>query len=592
MPFRTAANIDRGQTHGLIISNASDNSVLVATGAALTNSQPMHVALVDGTGTQITTTGGTQYTEADIDTTITGTALMWEDAADTLRAVSASKPLPVDIQDASVVVDTEFPAAAAITDNFANPTTTNIMSMGMLWDGATWDRAKGDSTDGALVNLGSNNDVIQATPTNLKVQIFGDDTTSALNTDASGDLQVDVLTMPSVTVDSEFPTAAAITDAFANPTTTSVMAMGMGWNGTTWDRLKSDTTNGLDVDVTRVSGSVAVTGTFWQATQPISAASLPLPTGASTSANQSTANTSLANIDTDTTAIQTSVELIDDIIVAQGTALGTTKVGLLAGSVTTAAPTFTTGQINQLSLTTSGALRVDLGATSANATAVKVDGSAVTQPVSGTVSITANSAVNVAQINGVTPLMGAGNTGTGSPRVTIATDQAAVATTPAGNVAHDAADSGNPIKIGAKVETSPKGITLPIDGDRTDLYADSDGMLMVKNHTSNADTINERIADTAGTSAAFTNFSAVASTFNYVTTIAVYNSSATNGYVDIRDGTAGAILFTVPAPTVGGSVITFPVPLRQPTANTALAYDVSGALTTVYISVVGFQSKV
>lgn len=38
------------------------------------------------------------------------------------------------------------------------------------------------------------------------------------------------------------------------------------------------------------------------------------------------------------------------------------------------------------------------------------------------VAITANSAVNVAQINGVTPLMGAGNTGTGSHRVTEATD--------------------------------------------------------------------------------------------------------------------------------------------------------------------------
>lgn len=39
----------------------------------------------------------------------------------------------------------------------------------------------------------------------------------------------------------------------------------------------------------------------------------------------------------------------------------------------------------------------------------------------------ANSAVNVSQINGVTPLMGAGNTGTGSHRVTIASDQVAVA---------------------------------------------------------------------------------------------------------------------------------------------------------------------
>jgi hypothetical protein len=42
-------------------------------------------------------------------------------------------------------------------------------------------------------------------------------------------------------------------------------------------------------------------------------------------------------------------------------------------------------------------------------------------------ALTANQSVNVAQINGVTPLMGAGNTGTGSPRVTLATDQAAIA---------------------------------------------------------------------------------------------------------------------------------------------------------------------
>jgi hypothetical protein len=33
-------------------------------------------------------------------------------------------------------------------------------------------------------------------------------------------------------------------------------------------------------------------------------------------------------------------------------------------------------------------------------------------------------------------------------------------------------------------------------------------------------------------------------------------------------------------------------PLFRTTANTALAYDVSGALSTVYISVSGFKSKV
>lgn len=50
--------------------------------------------------------------------------------------------------------------------------------------------------------------------------------------------------------------------------------------------IQGSAANGLEVDVTRVSGNVAVTGTFWQATQPISAASLPLPTGAATAALQ------------------------------------------------------------------------------------------------------------------------------------------------------------------------------------------------------------------------------------------------------------------------------------------------------------------
>lgn len=38
------------------------------------------------------------------------------------------------------------------------------------------------------------------------------------------------------------------------------------------------------LETVSITGSVAVTGTFWQDTQPVSAASLPLPTGASTEA--------------------------------------------------------------------------------------------------------------------------------------------------------------------------------------------------------------------------------------------------------------------------------------------------------------------
>lgn len=69
---------------------------------------------------------------------------------------------------------------------------------------------------------------------------------------------------------------------------------------------------------------------------------------------------------------------LDASVTAQNLAQGSTTSGqvgtLVQGAVTTAAPTYTTAKTNPLSLTTTGALRVD--------------GSGVTQPVSGT--ITAN----------------------------------------------------------------------------------------------------------------------------------------------------------------------------------------------------------
>lgn len=49
--------------------------------------------------------------------------------------------------------------------------------------------------------------------------------------------------------------------------------------------------------ITSITNPVAVTGTFFQATQPISATALPLPAGASTSGLQTTGNTSLSSID-------------------------------------------------------------------------------------------------------------------------------------------------------------------------------------------------------------------------------------------------------------------------------------------------------
>jgi len=99
-----------------------------------------------------------------------------------------------------------------------------------------------------------------------------------------------------------------------------------------------------------VTGNYIGVNAFVTNTVAISAASLPLPTGASTSALQTTGNTSLASIVTNT----------NSLILAQGSTTSGQTGNLAMGAVTTAAPTYTTGQTDPLSLDTAGNLRVTL----------------------------------------------------------------------------------------------------------------------------------------------------------------------------------------------------------------------------------------
>lgn len=235
--------------------------------------------------------------------------------------------------------------------------------------------------------------------------------------------------------------------------------------------------------------------------------------------------------------------------------------------------------------TSTNPIQVSLANTGANSTAVKVDGSAVTQPVSyaTTGSGTATGALRVELANN--------GTGTLST-VTTVTTCSTVTTLTGGGVAHDSVDSGNPVKVGARAALTLSDDTMVANADRTDNVSDADGCLLVRGQFPLGDLTSERVTDTGGTSTAFSNFTNTANVRNYITAISLFNSSATAGYVDFRDGTAGSVLYTVAIPAGGGAVISSNLPLFRTSTNTALAYDVSGALTTVYISVSGFRSKV
>lgn len=218
---------------------------------------------------------------------------------------------------------------------------------------------------------------------------------------------------------------------------------------TTLASLNTKIPSGLTVTSTRllVDGSGV--------TQPISAASLPLPLGASTSALQTSGNASLTSIDSKTPAlgqalaaasvpvVLTAAQLTtltplttvavtqstspwvvsgtvaatqsgawavtanagtnlntsalalesggnlasvktntDNLSLSQGSTTSGQKGNLILGAVTTAAPTYTTAQSSPLSMTTAGAVRTD--------------GSATTQPVSGTVTANLGTIAGVA----------------------------------------------------------------------------------------------------------------------------------------------------------------------------------------------------
>ena len=111
--------------------------------------------------------------------------------------------------------------------------------------------------------------------------------------------------------------------------------------------VESNLVQGLTDTQLRAS-AVPVSGTFWQATQPVSAVSLPLPTDASTSALQTTGNSSLSSIDAKTPSLSSGrvpVEsnlvqgLTDTQLRASAVPVSAASLPLPTGAATSAAQT-------------------------------------------------------------------------------------------------------------------------------------------------------------------------------------------------------------------------------------------------------------
>lgn len=140
--------------------------------------------------------------------------------------------------------------------------------------------------------------------------------------------------------------------------------------------------------------------------------------GDASAANQVAGNASLTSIDGKMVAGSGATSAATQRVVA---ATDSPEVAGIGGVSDAAATQGSTGSVSAKLRTVTSQLNSIDTKTPALGQAVM----ASSQPVV-IASNQSNVPTNVAQINGVTPLMGAGNTGTGSPRVTLATDQAAL----------------------------------------------------------------------------------------------------------------------------------------------------------------------
>lgn len=212
-----------------------------------------------------------------------------------------------------------------------------------------------------------------------------------------------------------------------------------------------------------MASSIPVVFSSDQSSLAVTVASLPLPSGAATEAS----------------LVKLNVPL--------GTALGSNTQALVGASVTTAAPTYTTGQINPLSLTVAGGLRVD--------------GSGVTQPVSAAslpLPSGAATETTLAAINTKTLAAGQAVMAASSP-VVIASDQTAIPITDnAGSITVDGTVTANQGTAAALAGRWPVIVT---DGTNTMPTGDVVGRAIFEKITDGTNTAAVKAASTAAVAA-------------------------------------------------------------------------------------------
>lgn len=354
------------------------------------------------------------------------------------------------------------------------------------------------------------------------------------------------------------------------------------------------------IDVGGTAGPEAIIGDSG-VTMPVSLTSVP---------SHAVTNAGTFAVQVDGAAL-TSLQLIDDVVLAEDAAHSTGDKGVMGLSVrrdTAAATSGTDGDYQPLITDSTGRLWCNVSNT------VTVTGTGGTFPITdsgGSITVDNGGTFAVQAAQSGTWTVQPGNTanttawlvtGTGGTfpatqsgtwniaTVTTVTTCSVVSSLTGSGTAHDAVDSGNPHKLGAKATTSLSGLTLVASADRTDLFAGVDGVLITRPH-SNLEDLLDGTADITDGSSTSVIAAQGAGVRVYITDVVIANSSASAVTVTLRDGAAGTVKATFMVPAGCPNHKTFQSPIRF-SANTAVCADPSAAASTVSVSLSGFKSKV
>jgi hypothetical protein len=186
--------------------------------------------------------GGVQYTEGDTDATITGNVLMFEGAANALLAASgdATNGLDVDV--------TRLPALVAGSAAIGKLAANSGVDIGDV------DVTSAIITGGAVASgaTDSGNPLKVGGKYNSTIPTFTDGQRGDLQLTARGHARVSLFSGATELIDTPGGDAYG-TGELSIP----VLNFNYIYNGSTMDRMRGDTTNGVDVDVTRLSALVA-----------------------------------------------------------------------------------------------------------------------------------------------------------------------------------------------------------------------------------------------------------------------------------------------------------------------------------------------